>query len=119
MFFFSFNFSYFHGIIELQLKVLRVDGCHNPLFFYKRREVIIMETFLEFLKKVLKGIVRAISAYVFQKFLFKNKKTTQRRQKQEGGSRKKINCDNHRLYGYGCKEKRKRASLLLSISILT
>ncbi|WP_368652869.1 hypothetical protein AB4Y30_14180 [Ornithinibacillus sp. 4-3] len=47
-----------------------------------------METFLEFLKDVLKGIVRAISAYLFHKTFLNKKKTTQRRQKQKGGSRK-------------------------------
>ncbi len=89
MFLFSFNFSHFHDIIELQLKVLRVDGCHNPLFFYKRREVIIMETFLEFLKEVLKGFVRAISTYLFHKTLLTKEKTTHCRRKRKGGSRKK------------------------------
>lgn len=47
-----------------------------------------MDTFLEFLREVLKGIVRAISAYFFQKTFLKNKKTTLRRRKQKGGSRK-------------------------------
>lgn len=47
-----------------------------------------MDTFLEFLKEVLKGIVRAISAYVFQKTFLNKKKTTRRRSKQKGGSLK-------------------------------
>lgn len=47
-----------------------------------------METFLEFLKEVLKGIVRAISAYLFQKTFLNIEKTTQRRDKQKGGSQK-------------------------------
>ncbi|HLR41652.1 MAG TPA: hypothetical protein VK067_00250 [Pseudogracilibacillus sp.] len=48
-----------------------------------------MESFLEFLKEVLKGIVRALSAYVFHKtFLNKEKTTLQRRNKHKGGSRK-------------------------------
>lgn len=48
-----------------------------------------METFLEFFKEVLKGIVRAISAYLFHKtFLKKDEKTTRCRDKHKGGSRK-------------------------------
>ena len=50
--------------------------------------MIIVDTFLEFLKEVLKGVVRAISAYVFQKTFLNNEKTTQRRSKQKGGSHK-------------------------------
>ncbi|WP_307257910.1 hypothetical protein [Oikeobacillus pervagus] len=47
-----------------------------------------METFLEFLREVLKGIVREVSAYFFRKnVLENNKKTTLRRHKQKGGSR--------------------------------
>jgi len=42
-----------------------------------------METFLEFLREVLKGIVREISAYFFRKNILENKKTTLRRRKQE------------------------------------
>ncbi len=41
-----------------------------------------METFLEFLREVLKGIVREISAYFFRKNILENKKTTLRRRKQ-------------------------------------
>lgn len=48
-----------------------------------------METFLEFLREVLKGIVRAISTYFFHKAILENKKTTPRRQKQKGGSQKR------------------------------
>lgn len=44
-----------------------------------------MDTFLEFLKDVLKEIVRAISAYLFQKTFLNKEKTTQRRRKYEGG----------------------------------
>lgn len=40
-----------------------------------------LDTFLEFLIEVLKGIVRAISAYLFQKTFLNNEKTTRRRQK--------------------------------------
>ena len=47
-----------------------------------------METFLEFFKEVLKGIVRAISAHTFKKTFLKQKKTTPGRQKQKGGSQK-------------------------------
>ncbi|MDC3416688.1 hypothetical protein [Aquibacillus salsiterrae] len=48
-----------------------------------------METFLEFLREVLKGIVREVSAYFFRKYILENKKTTLRRRKQKGGSHKK------------------------------
>ncbi|MBE1554204.1 hypothetical protein H4683_001279 [Filibacter limicola] len=48
-----------------------------------------METFLEFLREVLKGIVREISAFFFRKNVLEKKKTTPRRRKQRGGSRNK------------------------------
>jgi hypothetical protein len=48
-----------------------------------------METFLEFLREVLKGIVRELSAYLFRKGLLENEKTTPRRRKQKDGSREK------------------------------
>ncbi|MBW8351898.1 hypothetical protein K0H71_21075 [Bacillus sp. IITD106] len=48
-----------------------------------------METFLDFLREVLKGIVRAVSAYFFRKYILEHKKTTQRRRKVVGGSQKK------------------------------
>jgi len=47
-----------------------------------------METFFEFSKEVLKGIVRAISAYLFRKTFLDKEKTTRRRRKQ-GGFHKK------------------------------
>jgi hypothetical protein len=49
-----------------------------------------METFLEFLKEVLMGIVREVSAHLFRKILLDKEKTTPRRRKQKGGSRKNI-----------------------------
>ncbi|GAA0317397.1 hypothetical protein GCM10008967_04970 [Bacillus carboniphilus] len=48
-----------------------------------------METFLEFLREVLKGIVREVGAYLFRKNVLGNKKTTLRRRKQKGGFRHK------------------------------
>ncbi len=51
--------------------------------------VIIMELFLEFLKEVLKGIMRAISAHFFQKTFLDKKKSTLGRRKHKGGSRNK------------------------------
>ena len=48
-----------------------------------------MDNFLEFLKEVLKGVVRAISAYAFQRTFLNKEKTTQRRNEQKGGSLKK------------------------------
>jgi hypothetical protein len=53
-----------------------------------RKEVITMETFLDFLKEIMKGMVRAISAHFFQKTFLEKKKTTLRRRKQKGGFRK-------------------------------
>ncbi|MCM3163768.1 hypothetical protein [Metabacillus litoralis] len=47
-----------------------------------------METFLEFLREILKGIVREISAYFFRKNVLENKKTTHSRDKRKGGSQK-------------------------------
>ncbi|MDC3415034.1 hypothetical protein NC797_15510 [Aquibacillus sp. 3ASR75-11] len=47
-----------------------------------------METYLEFLREVLKGIVRETGAYFFRKSILQSKKTTPRRRKQ-GGSRKR------------------------------
>jgi hypothetical protein len=52
--------------------------------FHLGREVIIMDTFLEFLKEALKGITRATSAHLFQKIFLDKKKTTLRRRKQKG-----------------------------------
>jgi hypothetical protein len=48
-----------------------------------------METFLEFMREILKGIVRAVAAYAFRKNVLDNKKTTLRRHKLKGGSRHK------------------------------
>jgi hypothetical protein len=48
-----------------------------------------METFLEFLREVLKGIVRELSAYFIRKNVLNHEKTTPRRRKLKGGSHKK------------------------------
>ncbi|QNF27288.1 MULTISPECIES: hypothetical protein [Metabacillus] len=47
-----------------------------------------METFLELCREALKGVVREIGAYFFRKNFLENKKTTPRRRKQKGGTRK-------------------------------
>ncbi|MBY0145077.1 hypothetical protein [Neobacillus niacini] len=47
-----------------------------------------METFLEFLIEVLKGVVREVSAHFVLRSLLDNKKTTSSRSKQKGGSPK-------------------------------
>ncbi|MDR7002167.1 hypothetical protein [Neobacillus niacini] len=47
-----------------------------------------METFLEIVKEILKGILREVSAYFFRKNVLENKKTTLRRSKPKGGSHK-------------------------------
>ena len=52
------------------------------------REVIIMDDFFGLFKEVLKGIVRAISAHLFQKTFLNKAKTTRSRDKQKGGSQK-------------------------------
>lgn len=54
-----------------------------------------MDTFLEFAKEVLKGMLRAISAHLFRKTFLNKEKTTQRRNKQKGGSQKQPYFDNH------------------------
>lgn len=48
-----------------------------------------METFLVILREALKGIVRKVGAYFFQKNVLENRKTTLRRGKQKGGFHKK------------------------------
>lgn len=48
-----------------------------------------MDLFSDFLKDVFRGFIRAMSAFVFHKVLFKNEKTTQRRSKHKGGSQNK------------------------------
>ncbi|SEN89385.1 hypothetical protein SAMN05192533_12537 [Mesobacillus persicus] len=47
-----------------------------------------METFLDLIREILKGIVRELSAHFFRKAVIENKKTTPRRRKQKGGSQK-------------------------------
>lgn len=47
-----------------------------------------METFLEVVREILKGVVREVSANVFRKIVLDNKKTTPRRRKHKGGSRR-------------------------------
>ena len=47
-----------------------------------------METFLKFVKEMLKGIVRAIITYIFRKTFLDKEKSTQRRSKHKGGNRK-------------------------------
>jgi hypothetical protein len=48
-----------------------------------------METFLEILREILKGIMSEITAYFFRKNVLEHKKTTRRRHKLKGGSQKK------------------------------
>ncbi|MFS0774837.1 hypothetical protein ABC255_02195 [Neobacillus sp. 3P2-tot-E-2] len=49
-----------------------------------------METFLDILREVLKGIVREVTAYSFRKNVLENEKTTLRRRKQKGGSKNNL-----------------------------
>ncbi|MCM3118445.1 hypothetical protein M3610_24870 [Neobacillus sp. MER 74] len=48
-----------------------------------------METFLEILREILKGMIREVSAYFFRKKILENRKTTLRRRKLKDGSDKK------------------------------
>jgi hypothetical protein len=48
-----------------------------------------METFLEMIREILKGVVRELTAYFFRKNVLEYEKTTQRRRKLKGGSPKK------------------------------
>ena len=45
-----------------------------------------METFLEIVREISKGILREIAAFLFRKNVLEDKKTTLRRHKQKGGS---------------------------------
>ena len=45
-----------------------------------------MDTFLEFLREILKGLIREFSAHLFRKNVLEHRKTTPRRRKQKGGS---------------------------------
>jgi hypothetical protein len=51
--------------MELQLNIVGVGGCRSS--FLLGKEVMIMETFLEILREVLKGIERELGAYFFRK----------------------------------------------------
>ena len=51
-------------------------------------EVIIMETFLELVREIVKGMVREVTAHFLRKHVLENEKTTLRRHKQQGGSHK-------------------------------
>jgi hypothetical protein len=58
------------------------------LLSFVRKGVIIMETFFEILREVMKGMVRETTAYFFRKNVLEDKKTTLRRHKLKGGSQK-------------------------------
>ena len=73
--------------MELQLNIVRVVGCRSSFRFWKG--VIIMETFLEILREILKGIMREIATYLFRKNILENKRTALRRHKPKGGSQEK------------------------------
>jgi hypothetical protein len=45
-----------------------------------------METFLEVVREIVKGIIRESAAYIFRKNVIDQKKTTPRRRKHKGGS---------------------------------
>ncbi|MBS4212733.1 MULTISPECIES: hypothetical protein [Neobacillus] len=47
-----------------------------------------METVLEFIREILKGIVRELTAHFFRNNVLENKTPPSRRRKQKGGSHK-------------------------------
>jgi hypothetical protein len=71
--------------MELQLNIVRVARL-SFFFSLLGKEVIFLETVLEILREILKGIVREVSAYFFRKNILENKKTTPCH-KPKGGSR--------------------------------
>ncbi|MBT2694495.1 hypothetical protein [Bacillus sp. ISL-55] len=48
-----------------------------------------METILDLLKEVLKGVVRELSAHVYRRKVLEKEKTTRGRRKQKGGSHRR------------------------------
>jgi hypothetical protein len=48
-----------------------------------------VETFLEFIREILKGIMREVTVYFFRKNVLENRKTTLRRRKLKGGFQEK------------------------------
>jgi hypothetical protein len=58
-----------------------------------------METFLELIREILKGIVREVAAHVFRKNVLEDKKTTPPRGKQvPAAERKGLLLTNNKLY---------------------
>lgn len=74
--------------MEWQLNIVRVARLLIFLFLYLGKEVMPLETVLEILREILKGVLRETSAYFFRKNILDNEKTTPRRRKQKGGSHK-------------------------------
>ncbi len=66
-----------------------------PLFFHleKKGGELAMEVFLEFLKEIIKAVLREVTAHVFKKKFLDKRKTTlsyrRRKQKKKSGSRKR------------------------------
>jgi hypothetical protein len=73
------------GREEMTIGKVAVEYCWGgdcrSSFLYLGNEVIIMETLLEILREVLKGIVREVCTYFIRKNVLENKKTTPRRHK--------------------------------------
>lgn len=68
-----------------------------------------METILELLREILKGIVREMSAYFFLKNVLEHKKTTTTPSQAKGWfSKIKEIFDNHRPDGRGCRSNWKK-----------
>lgn len=64
-------------------------------------------------KVVLKRIIPAISAYLFNRIFLERKKTTPRRHKQKVVLKTNNFFDNHHPDGRGCREKCLRTSLFI------
>lgn len=58
-----------------------------------------METFLDLIREILRGIVRELSAYIFRRAVIENKKTTRAVGSKRVVLKKIINIDNHHPYG--------------------
>jgi hypothetical protein len=83
-------------MIELKSK----GGWLSLFFLFLGKKVIIMETFLGFIREMLKEIVLEIITYFIRKNVRESEKTTLRCRKQTWAVLMKINFNNHH-----CKNK--------------
>ncbi|OIK12442.1 hypothetical protein BIV60_16215 [Bacillus sp. MUM 116] len=71
-----------------------------------------METFLDILQEVLKGILREVAAYILRENVLENKKTTRRRTSKRV-VHLKYKTDNCHPDGNSCMEKCSRTFLFI------